>query len=79
MRILRITPTDASLADVEEKDGQEEAGGMSAAQLSRLMWSPWLARACMKRRTNEIERDAHGLDEAVVSAMDRAKKFHTYY
>ncbi|OZD06445.1 hypothetical protein CH275_09485 [Rhodococcus sp. 06-235-1A] len=75
--------------DVEEKDGQEEAGGIStalsrcvrssAAQLSRLMWSPWLARACMKRRTNEIEREAQGLDEAVVSAVDRAKKFHTYY
>lgn len=51
----------------------------SAAQLSRLMWSPWLARACMKRRTDEIEREAQGLDDSVVSAVDRAKRFHTYY
>lgn len=75
--------------DVEQKDGQEEAGGIntalgrcvrvSAAQLSRLMWSPWLARAGMKRRAHAIEREAQGLDAEVLSAVDRAKQFHTYY
>lgn len=75
--------------DVEQKDGQEEAGGIntvlgrsvrwSAAQLSRLMWSPWLARAGMKRRASAIEREVQGLDEEVVSAVDKAKQFHTYY
>lgn len=75
--------------DVDANPGQDEAGVIhpglnrcvrdAATALSGLMWSPWLARAHMNRQANAIERDVRSLDTAVVSAVDKAKKFHTYY
>lgn len=75
--------------DLELMDGEDGAGGISsefsrsvrnsAAQVIRLMWSPWLARIGMKRQTQATEREVQGLKDEVVSAVDRARQFHTYY
>ncbi|MCZ4277744.1 hypothetical protein [Rhodococcoides yunnanense] len=75
--------------DVDANPAQDEAGiihpGLNrcvraaATALSGLMWSPWLARVRMKKQADAIECDVRGLDSEVVAAVDKARKFHTYY
>jgi hypothetical protein len=75
--------------DVEEKQGWDESGGIepelsrfvrtAASEVSRLIWSPWLARAGMSRRSKHVEQMVFRLDASIVAAVKHVKEFRTYY
>ena len=75
--------------DVEEEQGWDESGGIepelsrfvrtAASEVSRLIWSPWLVRAGMSRRSKHVEQMVFRLDALIVAAVKHVKEFRTCY